>query len=330
LPKATHEEPKLEIYRTPEARFADLPEYPFDPRYLEVQAQPGATGELLRVHYVDEGPSGAAPILMLHGEPTWSFLYRKLIPIFAAAGHRAIAPDHIGFGRSDKPVERSAYSFEAHVDWLHEFVCELDLRGITLIGQDWGGPIGLAVLAREPDRFARVVAANTILHTADPGFEGRLAWANHGSGASEVCLAEGLLDWITFSQRSPVMEASWAVSGSTALAVSPHVLAAYDAPFPEERAKAGMRQFPILIPITRNDAGAAINRATWESLSVFRKPFLTLFGDSDPATEGWQTIFQERVPGAAAQPHAILPAAGHFLQEDAGEEMARRIVAWMG
>jgi haloalkane dehalogenase len=227
-------------------------------------------------------------------------------------------------------VEGFAYSFEAHVDWLHEFVCALDLRGITLIGQDWGGPIGLAVLAREPARFARVVAANTILHTAEPELAGRLCWANHGVGESEVRLAEGLLDWMTFSQRSPVMEASAAVGGAVVNELPAEALAAYDAPFPEERAKAGLRQFPILIPVTRSDPGAALNRATWRSLASFEGPFLTVFGDSDPTTAGWEAIFRERVPGAAGQPHAVLRGAGHFLQEDAGQELARRIVAWMG
>ncbi len=319
----------MEIYRTPEERFEDLPEYPFLPHYLEVPSGSGSGGDLLRLHYVDEGSPGAPPILMLHGEPTWSFLYRKMIPILEAAGHRVIALDHIGFGRSDKPVDRLAYSFEAHVDWVHAFVSDLDLREIILVGQDWGGPIGLAVLSREPDRFAGVVAANTILHTAEPELAGRLAWANHAVGDGEVRVAEGLLDWMTFSQRSPVMEASWSVSGSTEKEVGAEVLAAYDAPFPEERAKAGMRQFPILIPVTRNDPGSVINRATWEALASFERPFLTLFSDSDPATAGWQTIFQERVPGASGQPHAILRGAGHFLQEDVGEDLARRIVDWM-
>jgi len=320
----------LQVYRTPDERFEDLPDYPFAPHYLDVRAERRSPDEFLRLHYVDEGSQDASPVLMLHGEPTWSFLYRKMIPLFVNAGHRAIAPDHIGFGRSDKPVEGFAYSFEAHVDWLHEFVCALDLRGITLIGQDWGGPIGLAVLAREPARFARVVAANTILHTAEPELAGRLCWANHGVGESEVRLAEGLLDWMTFSQRSPLMEASAAVGGAVVNELPAEALAAYDAPFPEERAKAGLRQFPILIPVTRSDPGAALNRATWRSLASFEGPFLTVFGDSDPTTAGWEAIFRERVPGAAGQPHAVLRGAGHFLQEDAGQELARRIVAWMG
>ena len=319
----------MEVYRTPDERFRNLPGYGFEPNYAEVSAPSGRGERGLRLHYVDEGNRDAPPILMLHGEPTWSYLYRKLIPILVDAGYRAIAADHIGFGRSDKPIDRFAYSFQAHVDWIHEFVCGLDLQGITLIGQDWGGPIGLAVLARETQRFDGVVAANTILHTAEPALAGRLKWANHGVGDGEVRLAEGLLDWMTFSQRSPVMEASSAVAGSTTNSLSAEVLAAYDAPFPEEDAKAGVRQFPILIPVTRNDPVAAINRATWASLAAFQGPFLTLFGDSDPATAGWEQIFQERVPGAKGQPHALLPGAGHFLQEDAGEELARRIVRWM-
>lgn len=319
----------MEIYRTPEERFEDLPDFPYAPHYLEVPGESGLGGDALRLHYVDEGSPEAPPILMLHGEPTWSYLYRKMIPILAGAGHRVIALDHVGFGRSDKPVDRFAYSFEAHVGWVHAFVEGLDLREITLVGQDWGGPIGLAVLSRAPDRFAGAVAANTILHTAETNLAGRLAWANHGVGESDVQVAEGLLDWMTFSQRSPVMEASLAVSGSTTKDVGADVLAGYDAPFPEERAKSGMRQFPILIPVTRNDPGSAINQATWKTLSSFEKPFLTLFSDSDPATAGWQAIFQERVPGADGQPHAILRGAGHFLQEDVGEDLARRIAEWM-
>ena len=319
----------MEVYRTPDTRFADLPDYPFSPHYAQVPAREGESSETLRLHYVDEGKQDAPPVLMLHGEPTWSFLYRKMIPALSERGYRAIAPDHIGFGKSDKPVDRVAYSFEAHINWVHAFVCELDLHDITLFVQDWGGPIGLAVLAREPDRFARVVASNTILHTADPDLAGRITWANHGSGPGEVCVAEGLLDWITFSQRCEEMHAGASIGAALAKPIGGEVLAGYDAPFPEERAKAGMRQFPILIPITRNDPGAAIDRATWKALASWEHPFLTLFGDSDPTTQGWQDIFQERVPGAAGQPHAILQGAGHFIQEDIGEDLARRVADWI-
>ncbi|MFP6639218.1 MAG: haloalkane dehalogenase [Myxococcota bacterium] len=317
----------MEVVRTPEERFVNLPGYPFAPNYVEIQLEGWPS---LRMHYVDEGPRDAAPILMLHGEPTWSYLYRKLIPLFADAGLRAVAPDHIGFGRSDKPVDKTAYSFEGHVAAMQQFVRALDLSRITLLGQDWGGPIGLAVLAREPDRFARVVAANTMLHTVEADLAGRVAWANHAVGSQDVQVAEGLLAWILHSQRAPVFDASSAVAGTTVRSVPDQVLAAYDAPFPDERYKAGMRQFPALIPLTPADPGAQLNRTTWEVLSKFDRPFLTLFGDADPGTAGWEEIFQERVPGTRGQPHAHLERAGHFLQEDAGEELAERVLSWMG
>ncbi len=308
--------------RTPDARFAGLPGFPYTPRYVEV-AGPG--GGRLRMHYLDEGPRAATPVLLLHGEPTWSYLYRKLIPILSAAGLRAIAPDHIGFGRSDKLIEKTQYSFERHIEWLRELVLALDLREITLVGQDWGGPIGLALLARETARFARAVAANTILHTAEPELAGRLGWSLHGTGAADVQVNESLLDWIAQSQRAPELVASAAIRGACAKGLAPEIAAAYDAPFPDERYKAGMRQFPILIPVTRSDPGAAIDRATWDALRRFHKPFLTLYSDGDPATAGWDAIFQERVPGARGQAHATLRGAGHFLQEDCGEDLARLI-----
>lgn len=317
----------MEVMRTPEERFENLPGHPFAPNYLEVQFE-GCPP--LRMHYLDEGPRDGPIVLMLHGEPSWSYLYRKLIPLFTQAGLRAVAPDHIGFGRSDKPVDRTVYSFEGHVDAMQQFVRALDLGRITLLGQDWGGPIGLAVLAREPDRFARVVAANTMLHTVEADLAGRLAWANHAVGQQDVQVAEGLLAWIVHSQRAPVFDASTAVAGTTVRSVPDEVLAAYDAPFPDERYKAGMRQFPALIPVTPGDPGARLNRATWEVLAKFDRPFLTLFGDTDPGTAGWEEIFKERVPGTRGQPHAYLERAGHFLQEDAGEELAKRILSWIG
>jgi len=282
------------------------------------------------MHYVDAGSREAEPVLMLHGEPTWSFSYRKMISKLVEEGYRAIAPDHIGFGRSDKPVARSQYSFAAHIEWMRQFVVNLDLRNITLFGQDWGGAIGLGVVAKEEDRFRRLVAANTMLHTSSPDLMGELEWANHGVGEGDVCVSEGLLDWILFSQRSPEMEASWSMSGALVKPISPLIAGAYDAPFPSEEAKAGMRQFPVLIPVTRNDPGAEINRCTTEFLKTWQRPFLTLFSDSDPTTQGWAEIFQGIVPGAAGQPHETLTGVGHFIQEEAGEELAALLVEWMG
>lgn len=313
----------MEFLRTPDERFGDLPGYDFDPHYCEVA---GPADTRLRMHYVDEGASDAPPVLMVHGEPTWSYLYRKLIASVSGSGLRAVAPDHIGFGRSDKLVEKTAYSFEGHIDWLHSLVRHLDLKDITLVVQDWGGPIGLGVLAREPERFSRIVVANTILHTAEAELEGRLTWSNHGVGEADVRISEGLLNWIAFSQRSPKLDASMPVRASTLKPLSDAELSAYDAPFPDERYKAGMRQFPILIPITRNGPGAAINRATWRALSRFDGPLLTAFSDGDPGTGGWDAIFRERVPGARGQRHRTLTGAGHFLQEDAGEELAEIVI----
>jgi haloalkane dehalogenase len=282
------------------------------------------------MHYVDEGPRDAPSVLMTHGEPTWSYLYRKMIPIFVAAGFRAIAVDHIGFGRSDKLTRAPHYTFEGHIDRLEEFVTSLDLSGITLVCQDWGGPIGMGVLARQPDRFARVVAGNTMLHTAESELDGRIVLANHATGETNQTVGGFLLDWMLHAHRALDFIASTSVLSATARKVAPEIADAYDAPFPSEWHKAGMRQFPVLIPVTRSDPGAAINRATWKVLSSFDRPFLTLFGDADPSTRGWEDIFQERVLGAKGQPHRILERAGHFWQEDCGDQAAQLIVDWIG
>jgi len=322
------EGPKIPlVVRTAESRFERLRDFPFEPHYAAL-TNPYGPGSL-RMHYVDEGPDDAPVVLMAHGEPTWSYLYRKLVPVFAAAGLRAIAPDHIGFGRSDKLTRAAHYSFEQHVEWLHELVVSLDLRDVTLVCQDWGGPIALAVLAREPERFARVVAGNTMLHTTEADLAGRIALSNHSTGDADQTVGAFLLDWMLHSQRAVDFDASTSVHGATARDVEPEVAAAYDAPFPSEWHKAGMRQFPALIPVTRNDPGAAINLATWQALANFDRPFLTLFGDSDPSTAGWEAIFRERVPGAKGQPHRTLERAGHFWQEDCGEDAAHIIVDWI-
>src|SRR4051794_2563628 len=189
-----------DVLRTPDERFAELPGYSFEPHYLDVSAE-GL--DPVRMHYLDEGPADGPVALLLHGQPTWSYLYRTVVPVLVAAGVRVIAPDNIGFGRSDKPVRRTDYTFARHIAWTHSLVTGLDLRDITLVAQDWGGPIGFSVLAAEPDRFARVVAANTILHTADPGLAGRLSWAVHGEGDSRVVVEQALLDYLLYTQRAP-------------------------------------------------------------------------------------------------------------------------------
>jgi haloalkane dehalogenase len=298
----------MEVLRTPDERFVNLPGYDFAPYYVEVNHQ----GTTLRVHYVDEGPGEAAPVLLLHGEPSWCYLYRKMIPIITAAGHRAIAPDLVGFGRSDKFARREDYSYQFHVDVVTAFIESLDLRDITLFGQDWGGLIGLRIAAEHPDRFARIVAANTFLPTGD-----------HKP-------SEGFLRWQHYSQTVENFHVGGIVKGGCVTELSPEVIAAYNAPFPpgdkEDRYKAGARQFPLLVPTRPDDPASEPNRKAWEVLTQWDKPFLTAFSDSDPVTRGADAILQKLIPGANGQPHATITGAGHFLQEDKGEELARVVI----
>lgn len=315
------------VRRTPEERFADLPGFAYEPHYVDVVADGLAP---LRMHHLDEGPRDGPVALLLHGQPTWSYLYRKVVPVLVSAGIRVVAPDNIGFGRSDKPARTTDYTVARHVAWLRSLVTTLDLRDITLVAQDWGGPLGLSVLAAEPDRFARVVAANTILHTADPALRGRLSWALHGSGESRVVVEEALLDYLLHCVRAPELRASDFVGAATVGPLAPEVLAAYDAPYPTPEHTAGLRQMTALLPLTRNDPGARIGRRTWRALETFERPFVTCYSDGDPATRGWDRVFQERVPGALGRAHVTLADAGHFLQEDAGEELGRvvaRVIA---
>lgn len=294
----------MEIYRTPDERFAALPGYPFAPHYLTVDG--------LRIHYVDEGPRDASPVLLLHGEPSWSYLYRTMIPLITQAGYRIVAPDLVGLGRSDKPIDRAAYTYARHVAWMAGVLVALDLQGITLVCQDWGGLIGLRLVAEEAARFARVVAANTGLPTGDQP------------------LGRAFAVWQRFSQTSPDFPVGNIIQNGCKTALAPAVLAAYDAPFPDERAKAGARQFPLLVPTTPDDPAAAANRAAWAVLRTWDKPFLTAFSDSDPITQGGERIFQALIPGARGQQHVTIGGAGHFLQEDKGAELAEVVVRFIG
>jgi haloalkane dehalogenase len=290
----------MEVLRTPDERFADLAGYPFAPRY-------GSVGGL-RIHYLDEGARDAAPVLLLHGEPSWSYLYRKMIPPIVAAGHRVVAPDFVGFGRSDKPAHREDYTYQRHVDWMRGLLIDhLDLREVTLFGQDWGGLVGLRLAAEHPERFARIVMANTGLPTGD------------------VTPGKAFLNWRRFSQETPEFPVGRLIDGATTTRLSDDVIAAYDAPFPDDTYKEGARVFPVLVPIGPDDPAAPANRASWKVLSSWQKPFLTAFSDSDPVTAGGERVFQERVPGCQGQPHTTIAGAGHFLQEDKGEELARVI-----
>jgi haloalkane dehalogenase len=239
-------------------------------------------------------------------------------------GLRAVAPDLVGYGRSDKPTDPTDYTFRRHVAWLQSFVAALDLRDITLVVQDWGGPIGLSALARDPDRYARIVAANTILHTCDPDLAGRLEWAAHGIDGGRVVLQESLVDYLLHYQRAPRIVPSVYVDAICG-PLPETVKAAYDAPFPDPAYTAGMRQMTALLPLTRNDPGAAIGRETMASLREWHKPFLTAYSDGDPATRGWETVFQQEVPGAAGLDHVTIRGAGHFLQETHGMELGQVI-----
>jgi haloalkane dehalogenase len=296
----------MEVLRTPDQCFEGLPDFGFTPHYADIPDQDG--GEL-RVHYLDEGPGDGQTVLLLHGEPSWSFLYRHMIPVLAAAGLRAVAPDLVGFGRSDKPTPRTEYTFARHVEWMRSLLFDrLDLSGITLVCQDWGGLIGLRLVAEHPERFARVVAANTSLPTGDsaPG--------------------EAFLGWLKFSQEVEAFPTGVIVNAGCVTDLGPEVVAGYDAPFPDQSYTEGARQFPTLVPISPDDPAAEDNRNAWTVLRQFDKPFLTAFSDNDPITGGSDRYLQERIPGADGRPHTTIVGGGHFLQEDKGPELARVVV----
>lgn len=290
------------VLRTPDECFASIMDFPFAPHYLEVDGY--------RVHYLDEGPSDAAPILLMHGEPSWSYLYRKMIPLLTAAGHRCVAPDLLGFGRSDKPARREDYSYQFHVDAMNGFVRGLGLQGVTLFGQDWGGLVGLRVLADNPSRFARLVVANTGLPTG------------------EHKASDGFLKWLHYSQTVENFHVGGIVRGGCVVPLPVETIAAYNAPFPADEFKAGARAFPMLVPITPDNPASEANRKAWDVLRAWDGKVLTLFSDQDAVTAGGEKPFQ-KLPGAAGQPHATIVGAGHFLQEDKGEELAERIIEWL-
>lgn len=299
----------MDTFRTPDERFASLPGYSFAPNYVEIDDLDGGT---LRVHHLDEGPSDGPVVLLMHGEPSWSYLYRHMIPVLTERGFRCIAPDLVGFGRSDKPTKKDDYTYARHVAWASSHLFdELDLQEITLVCQDWGGLIGLRLVAQDPERFARVVAANTGL----PDGTGRLS--------------EALVAWRTFAANADEFPIGAIINGGCTTDLDPAVIAAYDAPFPSDEATAGARIFPSLIPTTPDDPGAAENAATWEVLRSFERPFLTAFSDGDPITAGADAVFVSQIPGAAGQPHTAITGGGHFLQEDRGAELAEVVASFI-
>ena len=287
------------------ARFADLPDYPFAENWVEVDLGEGHKG---RMHYLDEGPKDAPPVLLLHGEPSWSFLYRKMIPTLVDAGLRCLAPDLIGFGKSDKPDDQSFYTYARHVDWLKQWRDAVVPQNAALFCQDWGGLLGLRMVGQEPDRFTCVVTSNTFLPTG-------------GGQATPAFLA-----WREFAKSSPDFKIGELLQRATATERNDAEIAAYDAPFPDEPSKAGARAFPQLVPVEDDKPGVAENKAAWEGLSSFDRPFLTLFGEDDPVLGQTGPLLASRIKGAEGQPHAMLSTCGHFSQEDRPQELAQGVI----
>lgn len=302
----------MELLRTPDDRFDDLPDFPFDPHYVDV-TDPDDGSRNVRVHYLDEGPADGPIVLLMHGEPSWSYLYRSMIPPLTSAGFRCIAPDLVGFGRSDKPTDRNDHTYARQVEWMREALFDqLHLEGITFFGQDWGGLIGLRLVGEHPHRFARVIVANTGLNTGDRE------------------PTEAFLAWRKFSQEVPVFPVGAIISGGCTSDLSDAVIAAYDAPFPDETFKEAVRMMPTLVPASPDDPAAGANRAAWATLEQFDRPLLTAFSDGDPVSAGGERAFQFKVPGASGRPHVTMEGAGHFLQEDCGPELAKVIIDFVG
>jgi haloalkane dehalogenase len=290
-----------EVYRTPDERFAGLPGYEFAPRYAELEG--------LRLHYLDEGPRGGAPIVCFHGEPTWAYLYRKMIAPLVAAGYRVICPDYPGFGRSDKPTDRGWYTYDGHVRLMTSLLDGLDLHGTTAVVQDWGGPIGLRWAVERDDRVERLVILNTGI------FTGRVS--------------QGFLAWRAFAEKNPDLPVGRVIQGATKTELAPEVVAAYEAPFPNAESKAGAAQFPLLVPTDEGATGAEQMRAVAEALSRWEKPALIAFSDSDPVFPHPKSgqVFCDRIPGARNQ--VTIADAAHFLQEDKGEQIAQEMLAFL-
>lgn len=292
-----------DIVRTPDSRFKNLPDYDFEANYVDVDG--------MRMHYVDEGPRDGEVVLLLHGEPSWSYLYRHMIPPLKDAGLRVIAPDLIGFGKSDKPTRKSDYSYAGHVAWMTSFIEAIDLSGINLFCQDWGSLIGLRVAAENEHRFARIAVGNGALPTGDQA------------------VPKAFRIWRAFALYSPWFPIGRILQMGTVSELSAAEVAAYDAPFPGSRYKAGSRAFPKLVPIRPDDPASDANRAAWKVFKQWTKPFLTTFSNRDPIMRGGEKVWQESVPGAQGQEHVIIRDAGHFLQDDKGPELAEVLIRFI-
>ena len=299
----------MQTVRTPDDRFDGLPDFDYAPHYADV---PDGDGGSLRMAWVQDGPADGEPVLLLHGEPSWSFLYRHMIAPLAAAGYRVIAPDLVGFGRSDKPADIAEHTFARHVEWTRALVFDaLDLHGVTLVCQDWGGLIGLRLAAEHPARFARLVAANTGLPTGDQP------------------MPEIWHQFRSVVQTAPRIDVGRLVQAGCRRRMPDEVRAGYDAPFPDESFKAGPRAMPGLVPTTPDDPATEANRAAWAALTHSPMPALVAFSDGDPITAGMGPILQAALPGAQGRAHPTIANAGHFLQEDAGAELAAYVVEFI-
>ena len=290
----------MQVLRTPEDRFNGLPYFDYPPRYADLGG--------VRMAYVEAGPPDGEAVLLLHGEPSWSFLYRTVMAVLAGHGLRAIAPDLIGFGRSDKPGRPDDHSYARHVEWVRALAFDhLNLHGVTLVGQDWGGLIGLRLVAEHPDRFARVVAANTGLPTGDEPMPAV---------------------WWQFRrvvERAATLDVARLVQAGCQTTLPAPVRAAYAAPFPDERFVAGPRAMPTIVPTAPDDPATEANRAAWQRLRTWDRPFLVAFSDGDPITGSMATVLKREIPGTAGREHPVIKDAGHFLQEDAGDRLGEVI-----
>ena len=292
----------MKILRTPNSAFENLEDYPFEEIYCTV-------GNDLRLHYLDEGNPAHPVVLLLHGEPSWSYLYRKMIPILINSGLRVIAPDLVGFGKSDKPAKQSDYTYAKHINWIQDLLDHLDLKDINMFIQDWGGLIGLRLLTANPDNFKSVVAGNTMLPTGS------------------VSPPQAFLDWQNFAATSPKFDVATIMQKATTTVLSDEVMKAYNAPFPTDEYKAGARVFPALVPTSEKNPECNNNKDAWKILIQWNKPFLNVFSDQDPITKGGDQVFQKLIPGTKGMDHKTI-SGGHFLQEDSGPEIAELMVSF--
>lgn len=308
--------------RTSESRFDNLPDYPFQPNYVEVEGY--------RIHYVDEGPKSGQTVLLMHGQPSWSYLYRHMIPLLTEAGFRVIAPDNVGFGKSDKPIDHSAHSYQMHVDVMAQFVDAIDLKQATLFAQDWGGLIGLRVVEQRPERFARIMISNTTLPAAR-GIRGWLGYplfraAVWKQGKVQELNVEdesfSFATWVAYARTSDNFNFANLFQRATTRTLSDQELAGYAAPFPNEQTMAGVRMFPSLVASQLRENQQVMDEfyAKWE------KPFITAFGDKDPIMAGLDEVWQSTVPGAQGQSHTLISGGAHFIQEDKPEELVSILI----